>query len=254
MPTAPLRAQLEATAPASPSATLPEPSPVSPLEKASRTLQTSLHVLRQKAHCLINYAACTKRDRLAISMVFGFIMGYGIKYKPLMTRLLKGAGIKAKIKLTTLPLGNILLNIYLTELAYSIAATVGLTGPLIMSQSTGALGTFFHKYMIAKNKTEYLNKEKGKLAQYSAFSKILFVLIIASEAISVLQEARYAVTYEKKSPVVSLARYIRMNLQCIWSEQYCQPQQNAEQRRLGLYFWLGYLKGTGVRQIQNKFF
>lgn len=216
--------------------------------KATQSLKSAGSILKQKGTCLINYESCTPRDKIAISTAFGFIMGYGFKFQSLIDRILIKFNINPRVGLT-IPLRDIII----TSLALSIAQEAGLTGPLMMSKGAGLLGSFFHNYSIAPDRQLFLAAHRALFQAQPALEKILFLLIIASEAFSVLQEAMYAVRYEKKSPLVSIARYLKMNAQCIWKESYCRPKENAEMRRLGLYFWLGYLQGRGARAIKAPF-
>ena len=253
MPTAAFAAEIqevetpEIEAPNDTATTIAEPSPAYPmLDKAAGALRSTLHTLGQMGHCLLHYDACSKRDKLAISMAFGFIMGYGIDYKPLMQKLLNQLRHRYGPFTPTR-------DYFITSLAYSIAGFIGLTGPLLMSKSSGTLKKFLLEYSTAPDKAQYLNEVKYRFYGFPAFLKIVLMLSIAIEATSILQETAYAITYKKKSPLIALASYLRMNLLCIWSETYCQPQQNAAQRRLGLYFWLGYLQGIGLRQLRSRF-
>src|SRR3989344_5154505 len=124
----------------------------------------------------------------------------------------------------------------------------------MMSKGTGHFGRFIHNFSLAPNKTAFLAKERGLFQASPALYKIVLLLTIATEAISIVQEASYAIKYENQSYLTSIARYLKMNVKCIWDEKQCMPQDNAEQRRLGLYFWLGYIQGRVARELQARFF
>ena len=217
--------------------------------KAKAAFSSATSLLKQKSYCLINYDSCTKRDKIAISNAFGFMMGYGIQYTSLIDKALQKVGVSPYIisQSTTRDL-------LIASLAHSFAQEVGLTGPLMMSKGTGHFGHFIHDFSLAPNKTAFLARERGLFQASPALYKIVLLLTIATEAISIVQEASYAIKYENQSYLTSIARYLKMNVKCIWDEKQCMPQDNAEHRRLGLYFWLGYIQGRVARELQARFF
>lgn len=217
--------------------------------KATASLKSAASMLKQKSHCLISYDACSKRDKLAISAAFGFVLGYGIRYEPLMDHLFKELKISTSLTKTVTAY-----DIIAIALIKSMAKEAGLTGPAIKHPNVKQVGPLLLDYLKATNKNQWIADVKQVLQGNDFLSKALLIFVIAAEAIPMFQEMAYAVRYEKQFPLISLARYLKMNGKCIWDEKHCMPQKNAAQRRLGLYFWLGYLQGHVVREIKKRFF
>jgi len=219
--------------------------------KATQSLKSARSILQQKGSCLINYESCTSRDKIAISTAFGFMMGYGIRVHLLIDRLLEKVGVQTKQEFTS---PHITRDTFITIVAALMAEEVGLTGPLFMQKFEGVPGMFTAGLLQSGNKKTWFAGLKNLITQSGPLNKSLFIVVIAIEAFVILQEALYAVKFEQKSPMIAIAGYLKMNAKCIWDEKHCKPTKSAEERRLGLYFWLGYLQGHAARELKKQFF
>ena len=222
--------------------------------KATQSLKSATAILKQKSRCLIDYDACTARDKVALSTAFGFMMGYGIQYKTLIDKILEAGGVTSDLVPTSTS-ANVLRNAFISTIAFGMAEEVGLTGPLFMRRAAGLPGMISAKLAstVADDPKKVITDTQALYAGAGNLEKFIFLILIATEAYTILKEAAYAVRYEQKSPFIAIARYLKMNAKCIWNERHCMPQKNAELRRLGLYFWLGYLQGHAAREIKKLF-
>jgi len=201
-------------------------------------------LLQQKTYCLFKYDACTKRDKILLSHAFGFMAGYGARYRSLLLeKLVKRMGL-SRTKVGML-LGE---DIMVLDLAEIIAAFAGLTGPLMTSSYHASHLSFaIQGYITAPDTARWINALKRDV-----HSNKLLILILALDAFLVLKEAWNAATYGGGFSLGNIAQYLKMNAQCIWSENYCIPRSEAESRRIGLYFWLGFLEGILLYQLKIR--
>ncbi len=220
--------------------------------KATQSLKSATAILKQKTHCLIDYDACTARDKVALSTAFGFMMGYGIQYKTLIDRILEAGGVTSDLVPTSAS-ANVLRNAFISTIAFGMAEEVGLTGPLFMRRAAGLPGILSAGLASTQDKSKWITNTQALYTGAGNLERFIFLILIATEAYAILKEAAYAVRYEKKSPFIAIARYLKMNAKCIWNERHCMPQKNAELRRLGLYFWIGYLQGHAARELKKIF-
>lgn len=201
--------------------------------------------IAQKSYCLFKYDKCTKRDKLLISNAFGFMLGYGFSPPSLFNLILPKLGIKRRGLLKAKVLGS---EFYIIEFAAVLSALTGFTGPLFMGRGVStSLPHWIQGYMASKDNAAWINDMKGVMREST-----LFILVLAIEAYMILQEAAFALKYDGNFSLRNLGRYLKMNAQCIWDEKYCKPEENAEGRRQGLYFWMGFLEGVALHQLTAR--
>jgi hypothetical protein len=139
--------------------------------------------------------------------------------------------------------------ITVVDIAEILAVIAGFTGPLFLDKKIGGLmlPSLIQGYMVAGNKDRWVSGIKKVVR-----ANRLFMLFLALDAFSILHEAFSAFTYEGGFSLRNVARYLKMNAQCIWSEDRCMPKAGAEERRNGLYFWLGFLEGALLYQLKIR--
>lgn len=197
-------------------------------------------LIKQKSYCLFKYDACTKRDKLLISNASGFLVGYGVRYPDLLNRMFPTPGLDIR----GVDTGVTILNV-----ALFLARFMGLSGALFSLGKTEPwwyLPTLIQGYLSAKSKTVWLDAMKG----YPLLP--ILPILVAHDAYIILKEAAFAFRYDGKLSLRNVARYLKMNAQCVWSESYCMPKEQAESRRRGLYFWLGFIEGALLYQLKIK--
>jgi hypothetical protein len=212
------------------------------------TWNQAKNILQQKGACMLEYQKCSHRDLIAIGAAFGFALGYGISQQIIVRKILDASSHYTTPSIRFL-LFALILYAYL-KLPFN---------PISKRLSPGdmrLLSTNLRNIITADPITltdEKLLDFESVLLELPLLSIPFVIIRLAEEAWTILTEMHYAIRFDPERSILSnIKNYLQMNTRCIWSVENCKSQMGTPQdRRVGLYYWLGFTAGMSIRILKN---